>query len=179
MTPPLDLTVLRDVAISVAEREDADLRVLGKGGVFDMPELAFAYAVGKEWARRLQALHPDRAVKWQREVGDSRGGITDLVMNVEGHRKAYVEFKMADRREAYLADIQKLRAVEGDIDRVLCLVVDSFDGELDGRLAHIAPHLEPVGPLSVFETKSPRYATPVHCVVGVWTVVPVGPALPS
>lgn len=174
MIPPLDLTILRDVAVAVAQHEDADLRLLGKNGVFDMPELAFAYAVGKEWTRRLSALHPDQTVTWRREVGNGRSGITDLVMEVKDHRPVYVEFKMANHRHAYQADIEKLQALTGDIDRVLCLVVDSFDGESDGRIAHIAPHLDPVGPLSVFET-SPTPRNKVRCVVGVWTVRQLDP----
>lgn len=177
MTDDPRLLLLREVAIDVARREDAELKALGMNGIFDMPELAFAYAVGKEMAGRAQRAFPGQKASWQRELGNQRGGITDLVFGIGDSRPLAVEFKMAARREQYVADVQKLIPLAQDgYDCALCLVVDTFDKEGDGRIVEmrraLGAALQPVGALHTFETKSPRYVQAVHCIVGVWAVSP-------
>jgi hypothetical protein len=169
------LHLLRDVAVDVARREDAELKTLGLTGIFEMPELAYAYHVGKELAHRLKVAAPDAKATWQREVGDGRQGITDLLLSTNGIQLR-VEFKMAATRHAYIADAKKLMAIEEECDRALCLVVDAWrtSGANDERIAavenELAGSLERVGELYSFETGSPRYKKDMACVIGVWRV---------
>jgi hypothetical protein len=152
----------------------------GTKGIFDMPELAFAYAVGKEMAYRAMARYPGEKVDWRREVGDGNRGITDLVLHVGPLGTIAVEFKLAAPREKYRADAIKLQVpgLHEATERAICLLVDAFkdasvdDGRIRWLCERCGPAIQRVGDLYPFLTKSGGFRKEMTCVVGVWTVDP-------
>lgn len=192
MQPSPLLRLLYDVALDVAQREDAELHALTGTGVFFMPELAFAYAVGKEMAHRAKVIFPGETIDWQRETEVGGGGPTDLVFRVGEQRPLAVEFKTSATWPAYVADVAKLRRIHerkpGCYDLAFCAVVDANEahGVGDPRVDRLAGsaekgatvegalgvRLERVGPLVTFPTQSPHYRSRLVAVVGVWHVIP-------
>lgn len=180
------LQLLYDVASDVARREDRTLHDLTATGVFFMPEIAYAYAVGKEMTHRARALFPGERVEWQRELDLKGGGPTDLVLRVGERRPLAVEFKLPAPWPKYVADIAKLRRVHdhhpGRYDLAFCALMDASEaagveaGRIDEFEQAIAREgrvvMDRVGPLTPFPTRSPHYKSDLVAIVGVWRVVP-------
>ncbi|OZC03340.1 hypothetical protein [Rubricoccus marinus] len=178
---------LYTAAVYVAQREDAEIRALTDDGVFSIPELAYAYLVGKEFAQR-QAYEKGKQIKWKRETRLGSGP-TDLVLEIpkdDGDTLVIaVEFKVRSTLPKYRADLRKLEAAKyGDqsIDlRIFLALVDRFIGREDPRIADIdaevdggtgkwKPDLRPISRFIQFETKTSSYSSPVECVVAAWIV---------
>ena len=170
---PDDLPPLHDLyhaAVLVARREDAEVRGLVGDGIFSVPELAYAYLVGKEAVAWLRS-GSDRKVQWERERSLGGAGPTDLVLTVDGLVVA-VEFKVAGTYPAYERDVEKL-AASGAGAGVFVALVDRFAGAPDPRVAHVdglrgttraRPEFE------AFPTRTRRYTRPVECEVAMWAV---------
>lgn len=179
------LQLLYEVAPSVARHEDAALHLLTGTGVFFMPEVAFAYAVGKEMALRASVRFPDEDVEWRRETDIGGGGATDLIMTVGEQRPLVVEFKMSQPWPKYVADVAKLKRIhdrDPEHDLAFCALVDANQeaGADDVRITEFeravpteqGVRMERVGPLVLFPTRSPRYSSRLTAVLGVWHVIP-------
>lgn len=170
---------------TVAIEEEKELSSIGKDcGIFDMPELAFAYVCGKSIMKKCKDVFGQDDVIWQREIDLGNGGPTDLVFRLQHmNRLIAIEFKMRDKIDKYLQDVEKLLAINPDkvqnmqISRIFCAVVDSFavKKEADERIAALDsdPRLRPFKKERlIFETKQKWYSSPVVCVLCFWEVVP-------
>ncbi len=92
-----------NVLLKYTLEENNALLNLGKG-IFDIPELALAYFIGKNL---FAELFINNGYKWQKEISISDSSITDLVFNSHNNSIA-IEFKMDDTWHAYKKDIKKL-----------------------------------------------------------------------
>lgn len=94
-----------------AQEENALLqREFGKS-IFDMPELAFVYEIGKRIARRRSLILGSEDYEWLRETNVGAGGITDLIFQPKYEKSLptiLIEFKMDDTYHSYAKDIEKL-----------------------------------------------------------------------
>lgn len=169
---------IREAAVAVARREDAELHTLTGGGVFDVPELAFSYLVGKDLVGRHQGSGPED-VEWDQERVLGNGGPTDLVFRAGGAKPLAVEFKVGGTWPSYVRDVEKLALLDpAGYERVFCALVDAFarDGASDVRIAKLETscrgRIEVVGTPTVIPTRHARYAAPIVCVVGVWRLLP-------
>ena len=163
----------------VAMREDVELSELVNEGIFFVPELAFAYAVGKKIMDNRETIFDGEPVKWRREIDLGNGRPTDLVFEYDDGKRIAIEFKISGKESAYLGDIQKLLKLPAEnTARIFCALVDAFEkeGRNDARVqavekklpdAQISPLLNP---FPIFSTKQVRYQSPIVCVVGVWSV---------
>ena len=164
-------------AVHVARREDAEVHALTGDGVFSVPELAYAYLVGKEFAQRW-AYGKGERIDWGREMSLGAGP-TDLVLT-GGFGTVAAEFKVRSTLPKYQADLIKLASAEHEgrpVDRRIFLaLVDRFVGKADPRIDEIgggegAPTLDPVVPdFARFKTTTKHYAGEVECVVAAWRV---------
>lgn len=166
-------SILRDLyhaAVLVARREDADVRALSGDGVFSVPELAYAYLVGKEFASRRRFGH-GKEVVWEREKGLGGAGPTDLVLTVDEAVMA-VEFKVRSTYDAYERDVEKLAASRAGLG-VFCALVDRSAGAPDPRIEHVdglGGVTRLVRDFEAFPTRTGRYAGSIECVVAAWVV---------
>ncbi len=168
--------LLRDAIVDVAKREDDELLDMGvESGIFFMPELAFAYQVGKS------LVQSGEEIKWNREQSLAPGGITDLILDVPGDdRRIAIEFKVCSDQDGFSNDFTKLRALNPDRYRCFfCALIDVFkqDASGDGRVTLLSnecdqQHLRQIGELVFLPSRQVgRYVTPVHCLVGLWEVL--------
>ncbi len=180
------LTKILQVIERVARDEQAELAFTGAGeGIFGMPELAFAYDCGKAIMLKRGDIFGDLDVIWERELNLKNGGPTDLVFKLhKENRLIAIEFKLRDKKDAYLRDVNKLLAlrtedVKGmEITRVFCALVDAFSDECltDARITSldVHPRLRRIGGNRFsFSTKQKRFTgKPISCVVCLWEVIP-------
>ena len=166
--------------VEIARREDLVLRRLGKG-IFFMPELAFAYMVGREIALHAGDVFGTTDIRWRREIElVKEAGITDLFFETGRNEGIAIEFKVRGRSDEYRADIDKLRtlrAARPGCKAVFCALVDVFCDTLekDPRVAGLGgdaglrrlPHERP---FEFFTTVDDAYQKPVCCMVAVWEV---------
>ena len=112
----------------LARKEDEKLRKVRKG-IFYMPELAFAYSVGKHLYYASRQIFGKSAVDWQREVVIGHGGPSDLVIRLKSGKDGkdlVIEFKMRETWGKYIADIEKLESLDGsEYDRMFVALVDA------------------------------------------------------
>ena len=168
-------------AVHVARREDAEVHGLNEDGVFFLPELAYAYLVGKEFAERW-AYGRGKRIGWGREKKLGGGGCTDLVIGIPDGPTVAVEFKVRDTSTSYLNDLYKLTSIrdgENPVDLGLFIaLVDQAAGKVDPRIAAVESTLEGAGlsrvvpTFTTFATDTDRYAGDIECVVAAWTVGP-------
>jgi len=173
-------SVLYRLIVETAMREDVALRSLGEG-IFLMPELAFAYLVGREVATRAIEVFGDSKVRWHRELKIGPSGPCDLVFEGdEGDKGLAVEFKMRGTVDSYINDLNKLSEVDGQrYDRFFCALVDVWPDKRDDdpRLA-IAKRVYPRGyavatvweRAEFFSTLQRRYQSQLCCFVGLWRI---------
>ncbi len=81
-------------------------------GIFDMPELAFVYHIGKLITRSKLDLLGSNDYTWMRITDFGNGGPTNLafITNDKSKSNYAIEFKLDDTCHAYLRDIKKLRS---------------------------------------------------------------------
>ena len=168
---------LAEIFSNVARREDLELNRIAKEGIFFMPELAFAYACGKEAMIHSKEIFGQTDVRWQREENLGAGGPSDLIFKLSDEKQIIVEFKMRDKINSYNSDIKKLSRM-GSLDaKIFCVLLDMFTKYLpdDGRLKQLEESsgecLIPLqNPFLSFSTIQHSYTNPISCVVGVWSV---------
>ena len=115
---PADALV-RNKIIDVTLKEDEILQRIGKG-IFYMPELAFAYTVGKEIYLNRKRIFDNQEVEWLRESKIKRQGehaneIFDLIFEIGKNtidNTIVIEFKMPDKKDKYKMDIEKLHRIQ-------------------------------------------------------------------
>lgn len=165
-----------------AERENELLKEHFKKGIFDMPELGFAYEVGKRIALDAERHFGSAKYNWVREIDLKNGGPTDLVfLSSDNTAKNYAfEFKMDNTAQAYAADIQKLRALASRTDtgqtweKYFCALKwvlhksqgDAFLASLKNEFGNAAKLVGRSGfPCLVVDPTKPQY-----CLITLWKV---------
>jgi len=145
-----------------------------KKGIFHMPELAFAYAVGKQFSNLLKTLGLNPV--WERETKrDGNPGPVDLVVETDG-AVLLVEFKIVDTATAYEGDIRKLRnlrptATEGrEVFCLFCALIDvAEEKDADDDRLKALKNLTAVGELEKFRTAHWQKQA-IQCWAGLWEV---------
>lgn len=143
-----------------------------------MPELAFAYACGKEIMSDALNVFGGKKPIWMREVDLGNGGPTDLVIKLENSKDIAIEFKLRDTADAYISDLEKLNKLDSSkYVKVFCALIDTFTSDLDndGRIKKIesfecATISSVLEPKPSFGVKQDWYKKDVSCVIGIWTV---------
>jgi hypothetical protein len=127
----------------VIKQEEAELKALCGKGIFFMPEIALAYAIGKEIYINRELVFGNNDVEWLREVTfDKAGGPSDLVFKLPTYDDKYlfwnIEFKVADTKDSYLNDINKLKRLPDDHEGLFCAITDSWLNKPDERASIFA-----------------------------------------
>ena len=172
------VTRIAETIHHVAMREDVELSELVNEGIFFVPELAFAYAVGKKIMEDRERVFSGAPVKWRREIDLGNGGPTDLVFQYKDGKRIAFEFKISGKPSAYLGDIRKLSNLPAEnTARIFCALVVAFekDRREDLRIQAVQrfqdEQIHPLlDPFPFFSTKQRRYQSPIACVVGIWSV---------
>jgi hypothetical protein len=159
----------------VARSEDQDLLTLCDQGIFFMPELAYAFAVGRQvMACKTELFPAASSVTWQREIVLNATGPTDLVLTLEPVGKVLIEFKVSGKAPSYVSDVDKLLRTGGDDLRIFCALID-YIGDPDERPSILARERPSevaliVEPIPGFPTRHGGYAHPTTCLVASWLV---------
>ena len=176
------LVRMSQVLADVATAENSALQELCNEGIFFMPEIAYAYACGKELMARRSTLAPDLPMSWKREIKLHTDGPCDLVVDLSDGRQVAFEFKVRSTLQGYQSDLEKLmRIKEPKMARVFCALVDSFTRDLpdtDERIRGIERSYPGavsrlLDPFPSFPTVQSVYKRDISCVVAVWSVGPI------
>ena len=171
------LDKISDLVVDVARKEDLILRRVGKG-ILSIPELSFTYSVGRQLASNAESIFGTNDVSWKPETTISAdSGRTDLVFDVQGGTGIAIEFKIGGNSDSYIRDINKLKAIPGDYEKIFCALVDAWPDDLlsDGRIQAVESQ-EGINRIcrdkffDFFSTLHDAYKGQLCCVVGVWHV---------
>ena len=175
----VNLNILAATIIEVARHEELLLSRVGKG-IFFMPEVAFAYAVGLKLAMRAELAFGTGEAKWYLEKTIAGGHPTDLVFEVNNGLGLAIEFKRWGNPDDYESDLKKLEAIDSSkYTKVFCALVNVRPDLLskDNRIQSVENR---EGPLKVRRlTKDFDFFSTVHdsfktiqicCLIGIWEV---------
>jgi len=171
---------IADKIIKVAREENKQLMEIADNslnqdlGIFNMPELAFAYECGKQIMQNANVLFGKNIPQWSRELNLGNGGPSDLVFNFNDGNQIVIEFKMRDTADAYFSDLNKLSELKDEkIIKLFCAVIDVFPKDLknDGRVTKVNND-EKTKAIAIdsFKTNQSWYTSEVHALVGIWKV---------
>ena len=105
--------------LKVATDENVILMEQFGKGIFFMPELAFAYLCGKSIMKNQTAIFGNIEYHWVREKEYKNYGIADMLFEVmDDSPEIMIEFKMDIPSYKYLADIEKLRRLDGNFKNI-------------------------------------------------------------
>jgi len=127
-----------DKIIEVTKKENQQLMEIAHNGsnqnlgVFNIPELAFAYECGKQIMQNANIIFGENIPQWCRELNLGNGGPSDLVFNFNDGNKIVIEFKMIDDKYAYRKDLEKLSKLDDKIYKIFCALIDINKKELNG-----------------------------------------------
>ncbi len=136
---------IREVIIETALKEDKLISASGENkGLFDMPELAFVFEVGKQVAYRNEFIFNTNYFDWYTEYTfDKAGGPSDLIFEYwENEKKDIVkkiilEFKLVNRIETYLDDIEKLHRIrDKNVIKLFCGLKDCFEKDMHEKIVN-------------------------------------------
>ena len=171
---------LKKIIFRAAEHEDRDLNVICDKGIFFLPEMAFAYIVGREIARNAEQVFEDKKYNWVRENTLDELGMATAIFEAAdpAEQSILIQFKMRDTYLSYLNDIKDLRKQKSDYRRLFCAVVEVFEQQYDeyfrslkeafGREANF------IGTTRPFYTWSDRYKQQIVYIIGLWEILPDG-----
>ena len=168
---------ISNLIVDIARKEDLILRRIGKGILF-IPELSFTYLVGRQIALNTESIFGTNNVLWKPETSISAdSGRIDLVFDVQGGAGIAIEFKIGGKSDSYIRDINKLKAIPGDYEKIFCALIDAWPENLysDGRIQAVESQQ---GVYRVcrdkffdfFSTLHDSYKSQLCCIVGVWHV---------
>lgn len=127
------LDKIADLIVDVARREDMVLRRVGKG-VLHLPELAFAYAVGREIALQAERIFGTNKVRWMPETTlTTESGRTDLIFQTDSGNGIAIEFKIGGSVDLYKRDIEKLRNIPTSHEALFCALIDAWPNKLESN----------------------------------------------
>jgi len=170
---------ITDKIIETAKNENDQLMEIVNNnsnlGIFHMPELAFAYKCGKHIMQNKNNIFGDNIPQWCREVDLGNGGPSDLVFIFDNGYKIVIEFKMRDKVDAYIFDLEKLSKLENEKTiKLFCVITDTMKKDLpfDGRIKKIN-NFKTVYELDFqsFKTKQTWYESDVYASIGIWEII--------
>ena len=172
------LKKISDIIVDTARQEDSILKKVGKG-IFQIPELAFAYSVGREIAINAETIFGNTNICWlPEETIATNSGRTDLVFTNPESKGLAVEFKIGGHADSYRRDIDKLCNID-DIkyERIFCALIDAWPNKLtnDPRILAVeetnrTTRLCRDDFFDFFATLHEKYKSQLCCVVGVWHI---------
>jgi hypothetical protein len=132
---PDRLVQLGETIVRLAQSEDKELQPLGKS-IFHVPEIAFAYLVGKAIAKA--STDAGESLDWEPESRVVQGSTDriDLILRPKRERPIAIEFKAGYGVSAASVrrDIRKLRQIGADYDRLFCGLMGQWGHTLDSHL---------------------------------------------
>jgi len=169
--------------VKVARQEDEALRPLGKS-IFDVPEVAFVYLVGKAISVGRGHIFGELDVTWDQEKSvDGKLGASDLILSPKSGNPIVVEFKTLNASSKEIEhDMRKLRQISPNYDRLFCHLMNPWGDSLNRHHGIEVVERRCGVPISqrVYDFPSERYAfatghiegdRPWWCVVGVWKII--------
>ncbi len=159
---------------NVVKREESELKTLCNKSIFSMPEIALAYEIGKQIYINRELIFGCKDVEWMREIShNNECGPSDLSFEIELETGNFIywtiEFKVAGKKQDYLADIQKLKKLPKNHEGLFCAVMDSWPDKPDVR-AELFRDKKLVDKIYretlKFETTSHKYQNQILTVVG-------------
>ena len=164
--------ILYDIIFDCLKQEDEELSPITSQGIFFAPELYVAFIIGKNIKRRELDVFDNRAT-WYRETDLKNGGPSDFAFNIEGQSTYVFELKMRQTIQAYNADINKLKNLNPNHQKIFIALVDAWekDKEADPRITGLEtyhPDLIRIAAFQSFPTKQDRYQGKIWCTLGVW-----------
>ena len=168
--------LLYNIIVELLKSEDKELHPLTNFGIFYAPELYIAFIIGKE-IKKNEITVLGRSMDWIREIDLKNGGPTDFAFinkDKDSNGKEYAfELKLRDTYEAYCADIEKLKRLDGNYLKYFLALVDSStkDQDKDPRIVKIEktyPKLKRVAPFISFKTQDNWYVGDITCIVALW-----------
>lgn len=172
------LQKVSDIIVDTARQEDSILKKVGKG-IFQIPELAFTYAVGREIAINAENIFNNSNVRWlPEETITTSSGRTDLVFVSPGSKGLAIEFKIGGPLDSYKKDIDKLSKIDSTkYERIFCALIDAWPDKLlnDPRVLAVeendlSTRLCRDDFFDFFATLHEKYKNQLCCVVGVWHI---------
>jgi hypothetical protein len=160
--------LLFETISNVAESIEKELTVEFKKGIFFVPELHFAFEVGKALYRsRMEVFGVDK-IDWLRETNLGNGGPSDLVFQA-GEEFIVFEFKIAGTSHAYQKDIEKLQRLseKGRFQgyRFFVALIDRFWGKPDARIDYLESLKTPILLRNSFKVGYSGYKGEIFCTV--------------
>ncbi len=171
---------ITDKIVQVAKEENRKLLSIASNklnselGIFQMPELAFAYECGKQIMQNANEIFEENIPEWCRELDLGNGGPTDLVFILDDGQKIAIEFKMRNTGDAYIGDLNKLSNInDGEVIKLFCAIVDTMEKDLpyDGRVSKINEdkRTEKLY-INSLKTNQTWYKSDVYALIGIWKV---------
>jgi hypothetical protein len=157
--------LLFETIYKVAETIENELSADYGKGIFFVPELHFAFEVGKAIFKSRQEIFGVDKIEWLRETNLKNGGPSDLVFKTDAEWIVF-EFKIADTWNSYEKDIKKLQRLSEFIDfqgeMYFVALVDTFPEKVDGRMEYLKNSgLEMIGQKSL-DTNYKRYVQTIR-----------------
>ena len=172
---------ITDKIVQVTKEENRELLSVASNklnselGIFQMPELAFAYECGKQIMQNANEIFEENIPKWSRELDLGNGGPTDLVFIFDDGRKIAIEFKMRNTGDAYIEDLNKLSGIsDSKVIKIFCAIVDIMEKDLpyDGRVSKIDNDIRTEKLyINSIKTNQSWYKTDVYALIGIWKVI--------
>jgi len=164
-----------NLIIEKAESEEETLRNLGKN-IFNMPELAFAYQIGKEIYMQREEIFPNSKIEWDREttLGNNSRIIYDLRLKVDNSKDIIISFKMDTDQNKYVSDVKCLNELnENEFEKIFCSLKIQDKKYLDiYYIEQVVPNLikDVIVKKSFKLTHTIWHTKEYYCQIGVWII---------
>ncbi len=166
--------ILFQTISDVAKAIENELASINETGIFFVPELHFAFEVGKAIYKYREEIFGSKDLKWVREKNLGNGGPSDLIFENDTDSVVF-EFKIADTWNSYKKDVEKLQNIpdkEGHrYHKFFVALVDQFRGKKDGRIDYLQSLDQSHIKMESFEVGySSGYKGKINCVVAVYAL---------
>lgn len=138
-------------------------------GIYYMPELAFAYEVGKRIFSKRKEIFSEFIVVWKRETSYNSQGPSDLSFECYSGNVLIctfvIEFKLVAKLDDYKADIIKLNNLDDKFVKLACVLIDTISDNDIRLMFYKNPdsnfHIKIIDEYQ-FITKSYLYKNPIN-----------------
>jgi hypothetical protein len=159
---------------NVAKSIEKELASINETGIFFVPELHFAFEVGKAIYKRREEIFGKKDLEWIREKKIGHNGPSDLIFKNDSGSIVF-EFKIADTWNSYENDIKKLQSIidkEGQrFHKFFVAIVNQLKGKQDGRIDYLKSLDQSRLRMDSFEVGySSGYKGKINCVVAVYAL---------
>ena len=93
-------------------------------GIFFLPELGLTYLIGKALVKNAVDVFGCEVKNWDPEWGMGSGKPFDLVITLTNDKVYLFEFKIRQKSKSYIKDINKLRAIDLEMEKYFCAFID-------------------------------------------------------